>query len=249
VRLGGGPSDDVVAFLPEVADEACRSWRQPDYGLWELRNGPFSFVYSKVMVWMALERAERLARRGVIDGDVEAWRTTREQIAEEVLTRGFDPELGAFKQSYERPVLDASNLLLAMQEFLPFDDPRVQQNLDRTLADLADGACVHRYEADDGIAGGEGAFGLCSFWLVDALAMAGRVDEAEEIFEAMAASANHVGLFSEMLDPVTGTFLGNFPQAFTHLGLINSSLYLAHARGRELPIPSLIGSHDHRREP
>jgi pentatricopeptide repeat protein len=249
IRLGGTLDDDILAFLPQVADQACAAWQQPDFGLWELRNGPFSFVYSKVMVWMALERAERLARRGVIDGDVEAWRTTREQIAEEVLTRGFDPELGAFKQSYERPVLDASNLLLAMQEFLPFDDPRVQQNLDRTLADLADGACVHRYEADDGIAGGEGAFGLCSFWLVDALAMAGRVEEAEEIFEAMAASANHVGLFSEMLDPVTGAFLGNFPQAFTHLGLINSSLYLAHARGRELPIPSLIGSHDHRREP
>jgi pentatricopeptide repeat protein len=249
IRLGGTLDDDILAFLPHVADQACTSWQQPDFGLWELRNGPFSFVYSKVMVWMALDRAERLARRGAIDGDVDRWRTTREQIAEDVLTRGFDPELGAFKQSYERSVLDASNLLLPMQEFLPFDDPRVQQNLDRTLQALADGPFVHRYEADDGVAGGEGAFGLCSFWLADALAMAGRIDEAEEIFEQMAGRANHVGLFSEMLDPATGAFLGNFPQAFTHLGLINTSLYLAHARGRELPVPALIGSEEHRREP
>ena len=248
VRLGGTLDDDIIAFLPQVADQACTSWQQPDFGLWELRNGPFSFVYSKVMVWMALDRAERLARRGVIEGDVEQWASSREQIAEEVLAKGFDPELGAFQQSYERPVLDASNLLLAMQEFLPFDDPRVQQNLDRTLEELAEGAYVHRYLADDGIAGGEGAFGLCSFWLVDALAMAGRVEEAEEVFRTIADRANHVGLFSEMLDPATGAFLGNFPQAFTHLGLVNSSLYLAHARGRELPVASLIGSDDHRQE-
>jgi GH15 family glucan-1,4-alpha-glucosidase len=205
-------------------------------------------VYSKVMVWMGLDRALRLARRGVIDGDVDRWRTTAEEIVEDVLAKGFDPELGAFTQSYERAVLDASNVLLPLQEFLPFDDPRVQQTLDRTLEGLTEGGFVYRYHADDGVAGGEGAFGLCTFWLADALALSGRLDEALELYDGMVGAANHVGLYSEQLDPETGTFLGNFPQAFTHLGLINSSLYLAAAQGREIPLPSLIGSDAHRQE-
>jgi GH15 family glucan-1,4-alpha-glucosidase len=248
VRLGGELDDDARAFLPTVADESIDAWQRQDYGLWELRNGPFTFVYSKVMVWMGLDRALRLARRGVIDGDVDRWRTTAEEIVEDVLAKGFDPELGAFTQSYERAVLDASNVLLPLQEFLPSDDPRVQQTLDRTLEGLTEGGLVYRYHADDGVAGGEGAFGLCTFWLADALALSGRIDEALELFDGMVGAANHVGLYSEQLDPATGTFLGNFPQAFTHLGLINSSLYLAAAQGREIPLPSLIGSDAHRQD-
>jgi GH15 family glucan-1,4-alpha-glucosidase len=248
VRLGGELDADIRAFLPALADEAVSVWRQPDYGLWELRNGPFSFVYSKVMVWMGLERAARLARRGVIDGDVGRWRETGDAIVEDVLANGFDPDLGAFKQSYERAVLDASNVLLPLQEFLPVGDPRVQSTLDRTLEGLTEGGLVYRYHADDGVAGGEGAFGLCTFWLADALALSGRIDEAEELYEAMVGAANHVGLYSEQLDPQSGAFLGNFPQAFTHLGLINSSLYLAAAQGREIPLPSLIGSDAHRHD-
>jgi GH15 family glucan-1,4-alpha-glucosidase len=246
VRLGGDLRDDIIQFLPSVADEACASWQQPDYGLWELRNGPFSFVYSKVMVWMGLDRASRLVRRGVIDGEVQRWQATMEAIVDDVLTRGFDSGLGAFAQSYERGVLDASNVLIPLQEFLPFDDPRVVQTLDRTLAELTENGYVYRYHANDGVAGGEGAFGLCTFWLADALALSGRVDEAEELFEGMVAAANHVGLYSEQIDPATRTFLGNFPQAFSHLGLINSSLYLASAQGRAIPLPSLIGSEQHR---
>jgi GH15 family glucan-1,4-alpha-glucosidase len=246
LRLGGRLDRDILDFLPELADQACAAWQQRDAGLWELRNGPFNFVYSKVMVWMALDRAERLAARGAIEGDVDVWRENRRLIAEEVLAQGFDPQLGAFKQSYERAVLDASNLLLPMQEFLPFDDPRVRQNLDRTLDALTENGMVHRYEADDGVAGGEGAFNLCTFWLVDALALSGRVEEAEGVLDRMARSSNHLGLYSEQIDPTSGAFLGNFPQAFSHLGLINSSLYLAHAKGRELPIPALIGSEEHR---
>jgi GH15 family glucan-1,4-alpha-glucosidase len=247
IRLGDDLSAEVIEFLPAVADEAAERWHDADYGLWELRNGPFEFVYSKVMVWMALDRADRLAERGVIEGDRERWREVRDAIREDVLSRGFDPDLGAFKQSYERAVLDASNLLLPLQEFLPVDDPRVQSTIDRTLADLTDRGLVHRYHADDGVAGGEGAFGLCTFWLVDALALSGRVDEATEIHEGMVRAANHLGLYSEQLDPADGTFLGNFPQAFSHLGLINSTLYLAAAQGRDVPLPSLIGSEAHRR--
>jgi GH15 family glucan-1,4-alpha-glucosidase len=247
-RLGGRLEREVREFLPHIADEACRSWQTPDYGLWELRNGPFHFVYSKVMVWMALDRALRLAREGVIHGDVERWRRTRRRIRDEVLERGFDPELGAFKQSYERSVLDASNLLFPLQEFLPFEDPRVQSTLDRTLDGLTENGLVYRYKADDGVAGVEGAFGLCTFWLVDALALSHRLDRAYEIYEGMLRRANHLGLYSEQIDPTTGAYLGNYPQAFTHLGLINSTLYLAHEEGRETPVPAPIGSNEHRAE-
>ena len=245
-RLGGTLESEVRDFLPHVADQACGQWQTPDYGLWELRNGPFHFVYSKVMVWMALDRALQLAREGVIRGDEGRWRRTRRQIREEVLERGFDPELGAFKQSYERSVLDASNLLFPLQEFLPFEDPRVQSTLDRTLEGLTESGLVYRYRADDGIAGGEGAFGLCTFWLVDALALSHRLDAASEVFEGLLSRANHLGLYSEQFDPGTGAFLGNFPQAYTHLGLINSAIYLAHEEGRETPVPAPIGSDEHK---
>ncbi|GAA1761401.1 glycoside hydrolase family 15 protein [Kocuria aegyptia] len=246
VRVGENVSDDILEFLPDVADDACRQWQERDYGLWELRNGPFHFVYSKVMVWMGLDRAITLAEAGLIDGDVQRWRATSEQIREEVLQQGFDPELGAFRQSYERNVLDASNLLFPLLEFLPFDDPRVRSTIDATIEGLTDNGLAHRYHADDGIAGGEGAFGLCNFWLVDALAMSGRTEEARDLFGRMVSHANHVGLYAEEIDPATGAFLGNFPQAFTHIGLINSALYLAYAEGRDSPVPDPIGSEEHR---
>jgi GH15 family glucan-1,4-alpha-glucosidase len=134
-----------------------------------------------------------------------------------------------------------------MMELLPVDDPRVQSTIDATIRGLADGDLVFRYRADDGMGTDEGAFALCSFWLVDALALSGRIDEAEERYEAMAGRANHLGLFAEQIDPVDGSFLGNFPQAFTHVGLVNSRLYLAHQQGRALPIPPPIGSDEHRR--
>jgi pentatricopeptide repeat protein len=247
VRVGQDLSEEILAFLPEVADDACRQWQERDYGLWELRNGPFHFVYSKVMVWMGLDRAIALAEAGIIDGDVHLWRDNREQIRDDVLARGFDPDLGAFRQSYERSVLDASNLLFPLLEFLPFDDPRVQSTIDATIAGLTENGLVHRYHANDGVAGGEGAFGLCNFWLVDALAMSGRVQEARDLFERMVSHANHVGLYSEEIDPATGAFLGNFPQAFSHIGLINSALYLAYAEGRDSPVPDPIGSEEHRK--
>jgi GH15 family glucan-1,4-alpha-glucosidase len=246
VRVGERVSDEILAFLPQVADDACRQWRDADSGLWEPRNGPFDFVYSKVMVWMALDRAVGLAQAGHIDGDVELWQSNAEQIREEVLQRGFDSELGAFTQSFERKVLDASNLLFPLLEFLPFDDPRVQSTINATIAGLAEDDLVYRYHADDGVAGGEGAFVLCSFWLVDVLAMSGRVQEARDMFEKLVVRANHVGLYSEEIDPATGGFLGNFPQAFAHMGLITSALYLAYAEGRDTPVPDPIGSEEHR---
>lgn len=247
IRLGGSLPDDVMEFLPRVADEACARWQEADYGIWELRNAPFHFVYSKAMAWMALERAIRMARNDHIRGDVERWKRTAGEIRDEVLDRGFSEELNAFKQTYDRAVPDVSNILIPMMELLPFKDPRVQGTIDATLKHLTENGLVYRYHADDGIAGGEGGWVICTFWLVDALALSGRIDEARELFENLAARANHVGLFSEQIDPRSGEFLGNFPQAFSHIGLINSSLYLAHVEGREIPVPGLIGTDEHRR--
>jgi GH15 family glucan-1,4-alpha-glucosidase len=242
IQLGQELEPDILAFLPTVADQACRAWRRADYGLWELRNGPFHFVYSKAMVWMALDRAARLADAGVIEGDVAGWRRQRDLIRHEVLERGYDPATGAFRQSYERSGLDASNLLLPMLDLLPFSDPRVRSNLDRTIEGLTENGLVYRYRIDDGIAGSEGAFVLCTFWLVDALALSDRVDEAGELFEGVLSRGNHLGLYSEQIDPSTGAFLGNFPQAFSHLGLINSALYLAYKQGKEVPVRTLRGT-------
>jgi GH15 family glucan-1,4-alpha-glucosidase len=246
VRFGDELPPDIREFLPQVADEACMHWSEPDYGIWELRNGPMHFVYSKVMAWMALDRALRLADDGVIDGPVEAWRSSAAAIREEVLRCGWDEELGSFRQTYDRAAHDASNLLIPLMEFLPVDDPRVQRMIDSTTEALGENGLLRRYVIDDGVAGHEGSFMLCNFWLVDALALSGRVDEASERLDRLAGLANHLGLYSEMVDPGDGTFLGNFPQGFTHVGFINSSLYLAAAQGREIPVPDLIGSEGHR---
>jgi GH15 family glucan-1,4-alpha-glucosidase len=241
-------SDDVRRFLVQVADRATEKWTEPDWSIWEMRKPPEHFVYSKLMVWVALDRAVHLAGMGVLEGDVERWKEVRSEVRSEILERGYDEDVGAFVLHYGSDELDAANLLIPLRELLPFDDPRVQSTIDRTLERLTENGLVYRYHADDGIEGPEGAFGLCTFWMVDVLALSGRMDEAWKIFEGLACRANHVGLFSEQVDPRSGIFLGNFPQAFTHIGLINSAIYLAYAEGRELPEPAPIGTPDHRRE-
>jgi GH15 family glucan-1,4-alpha-glucosidase len=248
VRKGDTFEADVWDFLPHLADGACSHWRQDDYGIWEMRNGPKPFVYSKAMVWTALDRAITLARDYGLDGDAGRWRKTCEEVRTELLTKGYDDKLNAFVLEYGSKDLDAANLLLPLIEFLPPDDPRVQGTIDRTFEQLTERDLVYRYKADDGLPGEEGAFVLCTFWMVDALALSGRLDEAHRIFEGVASRANHVGLLSEQIDPHSGRFLGNFPQAFSHLGLINSLLYLAYAEGRDTPVPDPVGSSEHRQQ-
>lgn len=143
--------------------------------------------------------------------------------------------MGAFVQAFGSKALDAANLRIPLVEFLPFDDERVQGTIDATIEHLTKNGLVYRYLTDDGLPGGEGAFGLCTFWLVDVLALSGRVEEAREIFTEIVARMNSVGLLPEEFDPGTGEYLGNFPQAYTHIGLVNSALYLAHAEGRWVP--------------
>jgi len=235
IRRGVKPGPEGLRFLAAVADYACRRWKEPDQGIWEIRGEPRHFVYSKVMVWVALDRAIYLAENHNLPGDVDRWRRSREAIRERVLTEGYDPELSSFVQSFGSKALDAVNLRIPLVEFLPFDDERVQGTIDATLEYLTKNGLVYRYLTDDGLPGGEGAFGLCTCWLVDVLALSGRVEEAREIFDGIVARANTVGLFPEEFDPETGEFLGNFPQAYTHIGLVNSALYLAHAEGRWVP--------------
>jgi GH15 family glucan-1,4-alpha-glucosidase len=234
-------------FLAGVAERAADRWREPDFGIWEVRSEPRHFVYSKVMVWVALDRAVHLAEMGVIEGNVAHWKEQRERVRADVLAHGYDAERRCFTQAYGEPAIDAANLLMPIYEFVAFDDPRVQGTIDCVLAELTENDLVYRYHADDGLPGGEGAFGLCTFWLVDNLALSGRLDEAWRIYDGICRRANHVGLFAEQIDAANGEFLGNFPQAFTHIGLINSTLYLAHAEGRSVPEPALIGTDAHRR--
>ena len=241
VRMGEDLSESLSTFLTEVADEACSRWHEPDDGIWEIRDARAHYTYSKVMVWMALDRALWLAERGQIEGDTERWRETRQIVRKEILDRGLDSNTDAFSMTFGDAELDAANLLLPIYGFLEPEDPRLQATIDRTLEELTENGLVYRYRIDDGLPGEEGAFVLCSFWLVDALALSGRAEEARKLFDRLASRVNHVGLFSEQIDPRTGAFLGNFPQAFSHIGLINSVTYLVVTAGGDVPGPTPLG--------
>ncbi|MGH7504102.1 MAG: glycoside hydrolase family 15 protein, partial [Longimicrobiales bacterium] len=247
-RIGGEIPADVWSFLSDVTDRAAVAWRYPDAGIWEVRTAPRHHVYSKVMVWVALDRAIRMTERYGMPGNADEWRDARRRVREAVLEEGYDREAGAFVQSFGAKHLDAANLLIPIVGFLPFDDPRVQSTIDRTLEQLTHNGLVYRYLTDDGLPGTEGAFLLTTFWLVDALALSGRMDEASDIFEATAKRANTLGLYAEEYDPRSGAFLGNFPQGFSHIGFINSALYLARVAGRKGTEPAPMGSREHREE-
>lgn len=235
LRRGHGLRPRILTFLSHVADHVTAVWNGPDHGIWEIRGEPRHFVYSKVMAWVALDRAVRLNREYGLAGDAARWASERDKLRTQILKFGYDEEVGAFTQSYGSRELDAANLRIPLVEFLPADDARVQGTIDRTLEQLTEGGLVYRYLGDDGLPGKEGAFGLCSFWLVDVLALSGRSDEAQAVFANVLRHANQVGLFAEQFDPDTGEHLGNFPQAFTHIGLIDSVIFLALAEGKEVP--------------
>jgi GH15 family glucan-1,4-alpha-glucosidase len=217
-------------------------WPEPDEGIWEVRGGRRHFVHSKVMAWVAFDRAIRSVELHGVDGPIEHWRELRARIHDEVCERGFDPKLNSFTQSYGSTELDASLLLIPLVGFLPADDPRVRgtvEAIERTL--LLDGL-VLRYLAPDGLTGDEGVFLPCSFWLADCYELLGRHDDAVALFERLTGLANDVGLLAEEYDPKSQRLLGNFPQAFTHLALVNTafnvmphlpgSMHRRHARGR-----------------
>jgi GH15 family glucan-1,4-alpha-glucosidase len=203
-------------------------WDQPDEGLWEARGGRRAYTYSRLMSWVAMERAIRIARQRGLPADLTRWTAVRDTIYAQIMERGWHPDRRAFVQHYDSDVLDASLLLMPLCKFIAPTDPRWISTLDGITAELVSDSLVYRYKVEaspDGLAGGEATFSLCSFWWVEALARAGRLDEARLAFEKMLTYANHVGLYSEEIGP-TGEQLGNFPQAFTHLALISAAYNL-----------------------
>ena len=231
-RAGLAPDDAGWALQCALLEHLAMVWCQPDHGLWEVRGPPQHFTYSKVMAWVAFDRAVRDVEELGLNGPVERWRQLRDVIHAEICTRGFDPGLGSFVQAYGSRELDASLLLLPITGFLPPQDERIRGTVaavERSL--LADGL-VLRYDSartQDGLPAGEGAFIACSCWLADAYVMLGRLDDARRLFGRILALRNDVGLLSEEYDPALGRQVGNFPQAFSHLAVALTAMNLARA--------------------
>jgi len=223
-------------FFVQLADTAARRWQEKDQGIWEVRGEPRDFLYSKLMCWVALDRAVALADRLDASARAEAWKQTQDQIREAILTRGWSDRANAFTQSFGSDELDASSLMLPLVGFLPADDPRVLATINATEERLTDDrGLVYRYRSRDSLEGEEGTFLLCTFWLAQALARAGQPARARTVFERAAAFVNDVGLLAEEIDPVSGELLGNFPQAFSHIGLVNAAWAISEIELRETP--------------
>ncbi|WP_217923536.1 glycoside hydrolase family 15 protein [Miltoncostaea oceani] len=228
---------DLWTSLRRLLDWLADNWQQPDEGIWEVRGGRRHFVYSRLMCWVAFERAMRMQSQRGLPGDTARWRSVRDRIYEEIMERGWSEERQSFVQYYDGTVLDASNLLMPLVKFIGPRDPRMLATLDATQRDLVSDSLVYRYDpqtaSDDGLGRtAEGSFSLCSFWLVECLTRAGRLEEARLVFEKMLTYANGIGLFAEQVGD-SGESLGNFPQAFTHLGLISAAWDLDRALGGE----------------
>ncbi len=234
-KAGMAPSERGVALRSVVLDHLATAWRQPDEGIWEVRGGRQDFVHSKVMAWVAFDRAASEREAQAANEPEERWRQIANEIHAEICERGFDRDLNSFVQAYGSKQLDASLLLIPLVGFLSPEDPRVRGTL-RAIEDrlLIDGEFVLRYESEhagDGLPAGEGAFLACSFWLVQNYVLQGRNAEAGELFARLLARCNDVGLLAEELDPLTGRMLGNFPQAYSHVGLIHCALSLSRQSG------------------
>jgi GH15 family glucan-1,4-alpha-glucosidase len=210
-------------FLVSIVDWVADNWRRPDSSIWEVRAEPRHYVFSKVMCWVALDRAIRMADELGAPPTLQQWIEERDAIHVDVLDRGYDAGLQSFVQSYGSTCLDAANLLIPFYGFLPGTDSRVKGTIEATLRHLTADGMLYRYTSDDGLPGGEGVFSICTFWLADALILSGNVEAGERVFRRMLRFANPLGLYSEQIDPRTGDFLGNFPQAFTHIALINTA--------------------------
>jgi GH15 family glucan-1,4-alpha-glucosidase len=235
-KYGAPISYELWCNLYRLLDYVCKHWQEPDEGIWEVRGGRRHFVYSKLMCWVALDRGLRLANKRSFPADHDRWLKVRDEIYREIMARGWNEKRGAFVMDYDSNLLDASNLLMPLVFFVSPRDPRILRTIDQFREELASDSLVYRYltgdKTPDGLPGREGAFTVCSFWLVEALTRAGRVDEARLMFEKMLGYANHLGLYAEEIGHC-GEALGNFPQAFTHLGLISAAFNLDRVLGKE----------------
>jgi GH15 family glucan-1,4-alpha-glucosidase len=227
-RFGGKMDEQYWEYLQHVISYVLDHWQEPDDGIWEARSERQHYTFSKVMCWVALDRAIKAATALELPADLRLWRKMREEIRAEVLSKGYNAQRGAFVQAFGSRALDASLLLLPHVGFMPATDPRMRSTLAAIERELTTPeGLVYRYRGvDDGLGGDEGAFLICSFWLVDNLVFSGQRDRARELFEKLRTYSNDLDLYSEEMDPRTLKMLGNFPQAFTHLGLINTAVQL-----------------------
>jgi GH15 family glucan-1,4-alpha-glucosidase len=231
-RVGDPVGNGTWKFLRSLVNTATTAWRQPDQGLWEIRGDPRHFVYSKVMCWVAVDRGIRLATEMGRQAALARWTPARDEIRAAIYRQGIDPARGCFVQSFGSMELDASLLMLPLVGFIDARDPLMLATVAAIEKELVVDGFVRRYRPEcvnDGVGGGEGTFLMCTFWLVDVLALQGRLDDARALFERLLALANDVGLYSEQYDTSTAQMIGNFPQAFTHVALINSAHVLARA--------------------
>jgi GH15 family glucan-1,4-alpha-glucosidase len=227
--------DRLWTILARFVDAAIKNWGEPDRGIWEVRGEPKHFTSSKVMCWVAADRGARLARvREELERSQE-WQAAADEMKADILANGVDKR-GVFTQYYGNDALDASTLLIPLVGFLPLDDERIRNTVHAIAEELTDDGLVLRYRVehtDDGLSGEEGTFTICSFWLVSALALIGEVDDARRLCEKLFSMASPLGLYAEEIDAASGRHLGNFPQAFTHLGLINAVLHIMSAEEKE----------------
>ena len=227
-KQGRPISYNLWSNIRKIADWVAENWDQKDAGIWETRGGSQNFVFSRLMCWVALDRALRIMNHASLPGSHNKWLTSRDAIYDQIMTIGWNPTRQAFRQHFGTDALDASSLMMPLVQFLSPTDPRMQSNIDAVLTALTRDSLVHRYDislSPDGLDGEEGTFSICTFWLVECLARSGRLDEAHLIFQKMLGYANHLGLYSEEIG-LHGEMLGNFPQAFTHLGLISAAVCL-----------------------
>jgi GH15 family glucan-1,4-alpha-glucosidase len=229
---------EIQRFVADLADTAARRWRETDAGMWEMRGEPRHHLSSKVLCWTALDRAVKLAERLGMHANIDEWAAARDEIREAILTRGWSDAKQAFAQSFDSDDLDAAQLLMPLVGFLPATDPRMRSTIEAIASELTQDGLVLRYLNDeglnaDGLTGEEGTFVICSFWLVSCLAQAGELERAEALFDQLAGFANDLGLLAEEIDVADGELLGNFPQAFSHIGLVTAASEIDRARAAE----------------
>jgi len=249
-RVGLGAHEAGWALQRALMEHLETIWEEPDEGIWEVRGRRRQFTHSKVMAWVAFDRAVKGVEEFGLEGPVERWRALRQRVHDSVCRRGYDAKLNSFVQSYGSKELDASLLALPLVGFLPASDPRMIGTVRAIERDLLRDGFVQRYRTRSGVDGlppGEGVFLPCSFWLADNYVLQGRIEEARTLFERLCGLANDVGLLSEEYDPAGRRFLGNFPQAFSHVSLINTALNLS--RAGQVPVPSADAMTSQRREP
>jgi alpha,alpha-trehalase len=228
---------EIQAFAADLADTAARRWSEKDSGMWEMRGEPRHHLSSKVLCWTALDRAAKLAPQLGQYAKLNEWEAARDEVRAAILERGWSEQKQAYAQSFDSDELDAAQLLMPLVGFLPATDERMRSTIEAIASDLTEDGLVLRYRNQeglnaDGLTGEESTFVICSFWLVSCLAQAGELERAEALFDQLAGYANDLGLLAEEIDTANGEQLGNFPQAFSHIGLITSAWQIDHARAR-----------------